>query len=140
MNIAIRYQSRGGNTKAVAEAMAKAAGIKAEPIGVVLTEPVDLLLVGGGVYMWDIDRSLKGYLQTLDPKLVKSVAAFTTAGGMDGTQKITAIVKERGIHVSEKALPIKLGVHNHAWLGGKGYITLTDKQLKLIHDFVKGLQ
>lgn len=79
-------------------------------------------------------------LQTLDPELVKSVAAFTTAGGMDGTQKIKAIVKERGIHVSEKALPIKLGVHNHAWLGGKGYITLTDKQLKLIHDFVRGLE
>ena len=137
MKIAVRYQSRGGNTKAVAEAIAKAAGVKAEPIDVPLEEPTDLLFVGGGVYMWDIDRPLKDYLQTLNPNLVKSAAAFSTAGGMDGARKIVAIAKEKGIPVREKTLPLKMGAHNHAWLGGKGYITLTDNQLHLIDGFVR---
>jgi flavodoxin len=43
MKVAVRYQTRGGNTRAVAEAIAKAAGVKAEPIYVSLREPIDLL-------------------------------------------------------------------------------------------------
>ncbi len=137
MKIAVRYQSRGGNTKAVAQAIAKAAGVTAETIGVPLDGPADLLFVGGGVYAWTIDRSLKDYLQTLNPDTVKSLAAFSTAGTMDGTGKIAAIAKERGIHVCEKTLPVKFGAKNHAWLGGKGTVELTDKQLQLIDGFVR---
>ena len=43
--MAIRYQSRGGNTKTVAEAIGKIAGVRAQAIGVPLEEPVDLLYV-----------------------------------------------------------------------------------------------
>ena len=135
--IAVRYQSRGGNTKAVAEAIAKAAGVKAEPIEVPITEPVDLLFVGGGVYAWDIDKSLKTYLENLTPETTKSVAAFSTAGGMSGTGKITAIIRVRGINVCEETLPIKVLLRNHAALGGKGFITLSEKHLQSIEDFVK---
>ena len=137
MKIAVQYQSRGGNTKAVAEVIAKAAGVKAEPVTVPLTDPVDLLFVGGGVYMWDIDKSLKGYLENLDPKAVKSVAAFSTAGGMNGTGKIAAALKQRGITVRDETLSLKVLVRNHKWLGGKGSIALSDKEIKTIEDFVK---
>jgi flavodoxin len=139
MKIAIRYQSRGGNTREVAETIAKTAGVTAEPIEKQIVEPVDLLFIGGGVYQWDIDPSLKNYLEELDPKLVKSVAAFTTAGGMDKTKAILSIVKSKGINAEEEVLSIKVGVRNHAWLGGKGYIKLTEKQNKLTNEFVQKL-
>jgi len=135
--IAVRYQSRGGNTKAVAEAIAKEIGVEAHPIEVPIAEPVDLLFVGGGVYMWDIDKSLKAYLQTLSPETAKTVAAFSTAGTMSGTGKIADIVRVRGITVCEKTLPIKVLLRNHASLGGKGYITLSEKHLQSIKGFVK---
>lgn len=106
MKIAIRYQSRGGNTKTVAEAIGNIAGVRAQAIDVPLEEPVDLLYVGGGVYKWDIDPDLKAYLRTLDSNLVKSIAAFSTAGGMDGARKIGALAKEKGICVCEKTLPV----------------------------------
>ena len=137
MTIAVRYQSRGGNTRAVANAIAKAVGVRAEPIVVPIDEPVDLLFVGGGVYAWDIDKTLKKYLEELNPETVKSVAAFTTAGGMNKTGKITGIVKARGIAVREETLPIKVLLRNHASLGGKGDITLSDKEIQSIEDFVK---
>jgi flavodoxin len=137
MRIAVRYQSRGGNTKAIAEAIADVAGVKAELIDIPLNESVDVLFVGGGVYKWDIDSSLKNYLQTLDPQIVKSLVPFSTAGGMDGAKKIAAVAKAKGINVFKKALPIKVGVSNHAALGGKGYLTLNDKQIRLVEDFVK---
>ena len=137
MTIAVRYQSRGGNTKAVANAIAKAAGVMAEPILVPIEEPVDLLFVGGGVYAWDIDRSLKKFLKSLTPETVKSVAAFTTAGRMDKTNKITALVKANGINVRDETLPVKVYLRNHASLGGKGYLNLSDKQIQDIEDFVR---
>ena len=135
--IAVRYQSRGGNTKTVAEAIAKVAGVKAEPIEVQLIEPVDILFVGGGVYAWDIDKSLNAYLQNLTPENVKSVAAFSTAGGMDKTGRIAEVVKSRGINVCDDTLPVKFMLRNHAAFGSKGFITLSEKHLQSIEDFVK---
>jgi flavodoxin len=139
MKIAIKYQSHGGNTKEVAEAIAKAVGITAESIESSIVESVDLLFIGGGIYKWDIDSSLKNYLGNLNPGLVKSVAAFTTAGGMDKTKTILSIVESKGINVEKETLPIKVGIHNHAWLGGKGYIKLTEKQIHSINRFVNKL-
>jgi len=40
MKVAVRYQSRGGNTKEIVEAIAKVAGVIAESIDVPLDEPV----------------------------------------------------------------------------------------------------
>jgi flavodoxin len=139
MKIAVRYQSRGNNTKVVAEAIAKAAGVTAESVEKPLAEPVDLLFVGGGVYMGGIDQSLKTFLENLDPKLVKSAAAFTTAGGQDKTKAILSAVKSRGINAESETLPIKLYLRNHAWLGGKGKIKLTEKQVQSVNNFVNKL-
>lgn len=137
MKIAVRYQSRGGNTKAVAEEIANIVGCKAESIDVPVSEAVDLLLIGGGVYAWNIDNALKEYIHTLNPDLVKSIAAFSTAGSANGTKKIITLARENGIPVCKNTLPIHCGARNLAWLGGKGYLELTDKQKNLISDFVK---
>lgn len=137
MKIEVRYQSRGGNTKAVAEAIAKAAGITAEPIDKPLTEPVDILFVGGGVYAWNIDKGLRAYLQNLSPKLVKSVAVFSTGGMMSGTGQIADILKERGITVNLEVLSFKAGTRNYHLFGGEGILTLSQKQLDSVVDFVK---
>ena len=51
MKIAVRYYSRSGNTKAVAEAIAEAVGVSAvsvEQKGAALTEPVDILFAESG--------------------------------------------------------------------------------------------
>ncbi|MDR1231779.1 MAG: flavodoxin domain-containing protein [Spirochaetaceae bacterium] len=136
MKFAIRYQSRGGNTKEVAEAIAKVAGTTAESIEKPIVEPVDLLIIGGGVYKWDIDPSLKNYLETLTPELVKSVAAFTTAGGMDKTKTILSIVKSKGINAQNETLSVKAGIRN---FGGKGHLKLTEKQIQSINNFVNKL-
>ena len=137
MKVAVRYQSRGGNTKAVAEVIAKAAGVTAKPIDVPLDEVVDILFVGGGVYAWTIDGSLKSYLENLNKDTVKSVAAFTTGGGMSMTDKIVEIVKGNGINACDKTLPIKMGVQNYHLFGGKGEATLSEKKISLINNFVK---
>ena len=135
MNISVRYQSRGGNSKAVAEAIAKEAGVTAEPLDVPLDGQVDLLFIGGGLYAWNIDNTLRAYLKSLDPNTVKTVAAFTTGGMFGGTGKIAAEVKARGIAVCEIAMTMRMGFQNYA--GSKGFATLSDKQNRKVADFVK---
>ena len=46
MKTAVRYYTKTGNTKRLAEAIAQAAGVDAQPISVPLTEPVDILFLG----------------------------------------------------------------------------------------------
>jgi Flavodoxins len=137
MKVAVRYQSRGGNTKEVAAAIAIAAGVTSEPIDVPLDEGVDVLFVGGGVYAHTIDPSLANYLETLSPDVVKSIAAFTTGAGMSATDKIAGIARKMGISVCAKTLPIKKGLHNYRVFGGKGDPVLSDKHHRLVNDFVK---
>jgi flavodoxin len=139
MKIAVRYQSRGGNTKAVAELIAKTAGVAAEPYDVPVSDPVDLLFIGGGVYGGDIDKNLKASLKNLNPETVTAAAAFSTAGGMNGARRIAAVLKTQGIIVREEILAINLFARNHTWFGGKGSITLSDKEIKRIEDFVQKL-
>ena len=48
MNVAVRYYSRSGNTKALADAMARAAGVSAISVDAPeakLDEPVDVLFI-----------------------------------------------------------------------------------------------
>ncbi len=132
MRIAVRYQSQGGNTRVVAQAIANAAGVTAEPLGIPLKEPVDLLFIGGGIYAGTLDRSLKDYLSSLDPNNIKSIAAFSTSGIKSGAGSIATIAEKAGIHVCEKQLSLKFGFHR-----SKGNDDLTDKQKQLIDDFVK---
>ncbi len=82
MSTAVRYFSRSGNTKAVAEAIAEAAGVNAisvDAADAAITEPVDVLFLGGALYKYGIDDHMKAYLETLDKEMVGKVAVFSTS-------------------------------------------------------------
>ncbi|MDR1439677.1 MAG: flavoprotein [Clostridiales bacterium] len=137
MKIAVVYQSRGGNTKAVAEAIARAAGVAAEPIGKAFDGTADLLFIGGGVYAWGLDKDFKAYLETLSAQNVKAIVPFTTAGGMDKTKDIAAIAEKNGIAAANERLAVRFGLKNHGIFGGgKSPVTLADKQVAAVNEFV----
>ena len=105
MKIAVRYQSRGGNTKAVAELIAQLTGVTGEAIDQPVDENVDVLFLGGGVYMWDMDENLKKYMEQLDPRKTGKIVAFSTTGYMNVTiKRIKEYGKKKGIPVSEESL------------------------------------
>ncbi len=82
MNIAVRYYSRSGNTKAVAEAIAKAVGVDAvsvEKPEAQINEPIDVLFVGGALYAYGLDKRLKDYLKNLKKGSVKKAVVFSTS-------------------------------------------------------------
>ena len=82
MRAAVRYYSRSGNTKAVAEAIAKAAGVQAVSVDAAeaaITEPVDVLFIGGALYAYGLDGHLKDYLKTLKAGDAKKAVVFSTS-------------------------------------------------------------
>ena len=82
MKIAVRYYSRSGNTKAVADAIAKEAGVEAVSVdrkNAAITEPVDVLFIGGALYAYGLDSHLKDYLSTLKKEDAGKAVIFSTS-------------------------------------------------------------
>jgi flavodoxin len=78
MSVAIRYQSKGGSTKKVADAIASQLNVVAYPISEHLNQDVDVLFLGGAVYAANIDADMKSFISNLDKKIGK-VALFSTS-------------------------------------------------------------
>ncbi|MDR3072992.1 MAG: flavodoxin [Clostridiales Family XIII bacterium] len=98
MNIEIRYLSKSGNTKKVADAIADALDLTPKPITEAVGADTDVLFLGGAVYGFGIDEALKTFIRNLPN--VKIVAVFST----------TAVVKSAFPHIKsvldEKAIPV----------------------------------
>ena len=105
MEIAIRYYSKLGHTKDIAEAMAEELGVKA--ISIVdepkLDKVVDVLFLGGAPYANVMDEKLRTYANELDPNLVKKVVLFTTSNWSRRTvRSLKKIIKNKGIEVEDE--------------------------------------
>jgi len=111
MNVAVRYYSRSGNTKAVAEAIAEAAGVSAVSVDredAVFQGPVDVLFIGGALYAYGLDGHLKEYLRSLDKDNVKKAVVFSTSWiSKHSIDLIKKGLMEKGIPVEEETFYVK---------------------------------
>ena len=73
MKTAVRYYTKGGNTKRLAEAVARAVGVEALPISVPVTEPVDVLFLGNSYYAFSIDPEVRNFVRGLDKNKVGNI-------------------------------------------------------------------
>lgn len=100
MKAAVRYYSKSGNTKKLAEAIAKGVGTTAETIDETLSKPVELLFLGGAVYAGNISRHLKNFIQQLTSEKVKMIAVFSTsASGKPIQMQIAQLLKDKEIKI-----------------------------------------
>ena len=105
MNIVVAYQSRTGNTRMVAEAIAKALHTAAWDISEVKDLECDLLVLGSGVYAANLDRSMRDFLKTLGGTSAKHVALFgTSAGGRKPFGMLQRALKKKGLPVDKRFL------------------------------------
>lgn len=104
MKIAVRYYSKLGNTKAIAEAIAEEAGVPA--ISIVdeteLKEHYDLLFIGGAPYANIMAPALREYAKSISPDNVDRIVLFTTSNWSRRTVRaLKRIFLEKGIVVEE---------------------------------------
>ena len=103
MNIAVRYYTKTGNTKRLAEAIAKEAGVEALPISSSVTEKVDILFLGNSYYAFSIDPEVRAFVKGLDRNLIGKIVNFGSAAMLNSTyKKVKAEADKAGIPMDER--------------------------------------
>ena len=87
MKIAVRYYTKTGNTKRLAEAVAEAVGVKALPISEPVTEYADILFLGNSYYAFSIDPEVRSFIRSLDKNKVGRIVNFGSAAMLNSTLK-----------------------------------------------------
>ncbi len=133
MSVAIRYYSKSGNTKKLADAIAKV--VDAEPLTVLtaLKEPVDVLFLGSSVYAAGIDEEVKRFLRENKSK-IGCIVNFSTAALLPSTyNQVSKLANELGIKVSKDEF------HCRGSFGIMHRNRPNDDDLKAVMEFAKNI-
>ena len=115
MKIAVRYYTKTGNTKRLAEAVAEAVGVDALPISAPIDEPIDILFLGNSYYAFSIDPEVRDFIRSLDKSKVGRIVNFGSAAMLNSTwKKVKAEADKVGIAMDEREFHCKgefKGIH-----------------------------
>jgi len=102
MNIAVRYYTRSGNTKKLADAVAEAVCVDAKDVTVLLTEKADILFLGSSYYAFDADEAVKKFI-TDNKANIGKIVLFGSSAMMKSMKKpISKITDAIGVTVSDE--------------------------------------
>ena len=108
MKIAVRYYTKTGNTKRLAEAIAKAVGVEALPVTAPVTESVDILFLGNSYYAFTIDPEVRRFVESLSKEKVGKIVNFGSAAMMNSAwKKVKAVADKVGISMDEREFHCK---------------------------------
>jgi len=103
MKFAVRYYTKTGNTKKLAEAVAAALGVEALPIGEPVAEAADVLFLGNSYYAFSIDPEVRAFIRSLDREKVGRIVNFGSAAMLNSTwKKVKAEADAVGIPMDER--------------------------------------
>ena len=111
MKVQVRYYSRSGNTKILAEAIAKGVNTKAISIddsNALISDKTDVLFIGGALYAYGLDNKIKEYIANLDSSNIKKTVVFSTSWiSKHSIDLIKKALKNKGIDVVEEYIYYK---------------------------------
>jgi flavodoxin len=108
MKYAVRFYTKTGNTKRLAEAVAKELGVEALPISEPVTEPVDILFLGNSYYAFSIDPEVRSFVASLSKDKVGKIVNFGSAALLNSTyKKVKAEADKVGIPMDENEFHCK---------------------------------
>ena len=108
MKAAVRYYTKTGNTKKLAEAIAGALGVQALSISEPVTETVDMLFLGNSYYAFTIDPEVRAFIRSLDKNRIGRIVNFGSAAMLNSTyKKVKAEADKAGIPMDEREFHCK---------------------------------
>lgn len=102
MRIGVRYYTRSGNTKKLADAVAKAVSVEAKDITAPLPEKVDILFLGCSYYAFDVDEAVKQFIVANKEKVGKIVCFGTSAMMKSMKKPVSKIAETAGVVVANE--------------------------------------
>lgn len=134
MNTAIRYFSKFGHSRQMAEAIAEVTGAKALTVSEPLSEPVDILFLGAGVFLGKVNSAVDEFVRNLNPADVKCVVCFGSSAIVDSpVPMLRKMLEARGVTVAPDSFSCK---------GSMGPIKAghpDSKDLEDLRNFVRGI-
>ena len=108
MKVAVRYYTKTGNTKKLAEAIAKAVGAEALSLNTPIEEPVDILFLGNSYYAFSIDPEVRNFVRSLDSSKIGRIVNFGSAAMLNSTwKKVKAEADKIGVPMDEREFHCK---------------------------------
>ena len=108
MKTAVRYYTKTGNTKHLAEAVADAVGTEVLPINVPVDEPVDILFLGNSYYAFSINPKVRNFIRSLDADKIGRIVNFGSAAMLNSTwKKVKEEADKTGISMDEREFHCK---------------------------------
>lgn len=101
MNIAVRYYTRSGNTKKLADAVALAASVESKDITCPLDEKVDILFLGCSYYAFDVDEAVKKFIIENKDNIGKIVCIGTSAMMKSMKKPVKKVADTVGVAVAD---------------------------------------
>ena len=102
MKIAIRYYTRSGNTKKLADAIAAAVSAEARDVSVALEEKADILFLCCSYYAFDVDPTVKDFIMENKDHIGKIVCFGTSAMMKSMVKPVTKAAKAAGVAVEAR--------------------------------------
>ncbi len=107
MNIAIRYYTKSGNTKKLADAISEIACIPALPVTEKLPSDTDVLFLCNSVYWGGVDSAVKTFLKNPCAKISCLVNVSTAALVESSYAQMKKLAEKEGITISDKEFHCK---------------------------------
>ena len=108
MKVAVRYYTKTGNTKKLAEAIAEAVGAEAFSLNTPIEEPVDILFLGNSYYAFSIDPEVRNFVRSLDSSKIGRIVNFGSAAMLNSTWKnVKAEADKIGVPMDEREFHCK---------------------------------
>ena len=101
MNIEVRYWSRGGNTRRLAEAVAAAQRVQARSVEAPMEGRADVVFLCASVYAGSPDKQVLTFIRQNARDIGKLVVLSTSASGKSTHAKIKAVAEDMGIQVAD---------------------------------------
>lgn len=102
MKIEIRYFTKTGNTKKLAEAIAQELNIEAQVLSAPLSEKTDILFLCNSVYWAGADSSVKKFISENKSKIGLLVNVSTAAMIESTYAQIKKLAEKEGVKLSDK--------------------------------------
>jgi flavodoxin len=107
MKVAIRYYTKSGNTKKLADAISSAVGVPALSVTSPLTEKADVLFLGSSVYAAGVAEAVKKFIAD-NKGQIGQIVNFSTAALLPSTyNQVKKLAQSNQIPISEKEFHCK---------------------------------
>ena len=102
MKYAVRFYTRSGNTKKLADVVAKTASVEAKDVTVPLEEKADILFLGCSYYAFDVDEAVKKFIAENKDNIGKIVCFGTSAMMKSMKKPISKVADTVGVSVAQE--------------------------------------